>query len=454
MPLPTFNWIDTTNFPTGPENAGRQMWVVTRIGNDLYALLAAASGASLPLYKSADSGSTWSLLDNTLSISGPNNGGGLYCLYTGTDLLIRLMTSDRPSNSGSTSLIYFNQYDPVGLSWASTTNIGGGLPANQHGADVIDSASLFEFRRSDGSRIIAYESAAWVVKIIKQSSGGAWTTLATIDDTGSGRVNYLFGGIADTAGNIHLFGNVYQNSDICDLWHISVSTADVVSSRHTIESGLEDQGFGTVPAGTDNPMSTAAGRIGLSADGTKIAYVYGKNSFSRYSTPSLIELHVAIGDLSSTPLDPSWAVETAATGVNPGCLTFGSTVAVGCSFKGTNSTLSIYYFDGAGGGPADLITQDRTAPSTWSSATFVWDHTASPAVNSPITSGTGLDGFDLLNAFPNGVGVLIGLFDSGSSNVYTGYIGPTIIVSGRRTFSSQPMHMQRLTGHSRTSRIP
>lgn len=424
MPLPTFNWIDATNYPTGPENAGRQQWLVTRLANDLFALLIAASGASLPLYKSSDSGVSWSLLDNSLNSATGLGGNGLYQFYTGTDLLLRLMVSNPPGGAFSSATIYFTQFN---TSWNTPDNIGGGFSTVQHGASSIDSGGFFEFRRADGSRIIAYQSEAFKVRVVKRSSGGTWSSLALIDDLGGfGRVNYLFNGIADMAGNVHLFGIVYSNGDICNLWHISVdAVTDTVSARHTIDTGLEDDGS-TTPTGTANPAATASGRIGISADGTKLAYAYCKNQVSQYSSPSNILLRVAIADLSSTPLSPSFTVETAASGVNPGCLTFGASAAVACSFKGMND-VSVYYLTGPGGGPADLKTQDRTAPSTWSSAAFIWDHTASPALNSPVAAGTGLDGFDLLNAFTNGVGILIGLFSGG--HVYTGYIGPTIVAS-------------------------
>lgn len=419
MPLPTFNWIDATNFPTGPENAGRQQWLIARRENILYVMLFDSSQQG-DLYQSLDAGVTWTLLDATV----PNGGGSqdeMY-LYKGTDNLLRYVATVFGS------VIIFTQFDPAnpGSGWSGPDNIGGGFVNTQGNPSVIDSAALFEYRRSNGDIIVIHQEFGSKVRILKNSSG-TWTSLALIDDTGAGRVNHFFDAAVDSSGNIHLFGNVYKNSDICDLWHVSVSASDVVSSRHTIETGLEDQGFGTIPAGTDNPLPTTAGRIGVSADGKTIAYTYCKNAFSRYSAPSLIELHVAIGDLSSTPLAPSWTIETVVTGVNPGCLTFGASVAVGCSYKGTNS-LSVYFLTGAGGGPADLKTSDRTAPNTWSAATYVWDHTASPAVNSPVAAGTGLDGFDLLNALANGVGILIGLFSG--SHVYTGYSGPTIITSG------------------------
>lgn len=430
MPLPTFNWIDATNYPTGPENAGRQEWLVARHLNFLYVMVFDASSTQGLLYVSSDSGVSWTLLDSSL-FADTGSGAGTMMLYDGTDSLLRWASSNR----GGT--IDYTQFDPAnpGSGWTGPFNISGFDGAN-HVPSVIDSCLQFEYRRNDGTIIVAKQDTSSKIRVLKNSSG-TWTSLALIDDTGSGRVNYLFDALQDAAGNVHLFGLTYQNSDICSIWHRSVSTADVVSSAHILEAGLEDQGFGTIPAGTDNPASTASGPIGLSADGKTIAFAYCKNAKSRYSSPSLIELHAAIGDLSSTPLDPSWTIETVATGVNPGCVSSGASVAVGCSFKGTND-LSVYYFDGAGGGPADLKTQDRTAPSTWSSATYAWDHTASPAVNSPVSAGTGLDGFGLLNAFTNGVGILVGLFSG--SHVYTGYVGPPIISrKNNYTSSGGPM---------------
>lgn len=421
MPLPTFNWIDATNYPTGPENAGRQQWLVARHLNFLYVMVFRVSTAQGLLYISSDSGVSWTLLDSSL-FANTGSGSGTMMLYDGTDSLLRWASSSR----GGT--IDYTQFDPAspGSGWTGPFNVGGGFDGSNHIPSGLDSCLHFEYRRGDGSVIVAKQDTSSKIRILKNVSG-TWTSLALIDDTGSGRNNYLFDALQDAAGNVHLFGLIYKNSDICSMWHRSVSTADAVSSSHILETGLEDQGFGTIPAGTDNPASTASGRVGLSADGNTIAFAYCKNAKSRYSSPSLIELHVAMGDLSSTPLAPSWTIETVVTGVNPGCLTFGASVAVGCSYKGTNS-LSVYFLTGAGGGPADLKTSDRTAPNTWSAATYVWDHTASPAVNSPVAAGTGLDGFDLLNALANGVGILIGLFSG--SHVYTGYSGPTIITSG------------------------
>ena len=412
MAIP-FNWIASDRYST---TFYAQLWTVTRAGNNLYALMSKTDFSGVvELHKSSDFGATWALLDNTCPITSGNLTGALDFYYA-LDGKLRVMYVAPPDGGGT---IKFTQFDLGSLTWSSVTNIGGGFTQTQNAPiGGQEAAGFFEYIRGDGSRIVAYQTdpsgSGWKrVRILKEVSG-TWTSLALIG--GSDPHYILFNGLADTVDNVHLLINSYDSNGTADLYHVSVAAADdSVSSLHLIDSDIEDnatnmQGFAA---------STASGRGDISGDGQTIAWAYGYTTNYGW-TAGTGALRVAIADLSGNPLNPSWTIETVATNTAKFFNT-GESIEAAATFQGSSNLQAIWgTFYSSGPSRANIYSSDRTAPSTWTAPTAIF------AAQSD-GSGTIVDiqGFDLLNGYTNGVGIIIDQqSNEGSSYTWIGFNGP------------------------------
>jgi hypothetical protein len=411
MPAITFNWIASDRQSTTYYG---QLWAVAKAGNVVYALAAKTdSSGVIELYESIDFGTTWSLVDDTCPISTTFLSGDLD-FYYGTDGKLRIMYVD-PATSGT---IQFTQFDIGAGTWSAITNIGGGFSQTQNAPiGGQESAAIFEFMRSDGSRIIAHQATAsggWKrIRILKEI-GGAWTSLALLG--GSNPHYILFNAIADGSENIHFLVNSYDSDGNANLYHCSIAAADdAVSSLTLIDSDIEDNGTN----GQGYAASSASGRADISSDGSTIAFIYGYTTNYGWAGGTG-SLKVAIGDLSGDPLIPTWTIETVASNTAK-FFSSGESVESAVSFQG-GSTLKAYWatFYTSGPNRANIYSSERTAPSTWSSPDTVF------AAQSD-GSGTIIDiqGFDLLNGYTNGTGILIDhQSDEGSMYTWVGFNGP------------------------------
>lgn len=405
MPL-TFNPIDYTNYPFSPTFDG-QHWVLARVLNDLWCF-AYASAFNMPpgafsnqplLYKSSDSGVTWSLIDATCPVTIDNA-----CIesFSYSPVSGRLRLAYVPNANGGHHAIEFTEFDPAtpGGGWTAVENIGGGLNVYSYAPGVPRFPCIVDYLRADGSRIIVRQTVISdnAIQIIKKSAGGSWSSLAIIQETspspGQDCTFMSAGQRSDDTIDVFYMRVTLGVSGHGDICHVTVSSADAISSEHVIESMTT--------------CAQASGRVDYSANGNTVAYAYAKDAISNYPNG---ELHVAVGDLTGDPLNPAWTAEN--TGFIATAATFND-VELGISFEGGN-TVNVYWQTKYGSG-ADLKKSTRTAPGTWAAATTLYS--------------ANLNGFDLLNAFPNGVGILIEEFDSGIFQAKIQYVGPPITTGG------------------------
>lgn len=306
-----------------------QHWLLLGTGVKRY-ILTNASGP-LIIYKSLDSGVTWSILDNGNYPGSQYNTNGLIRSQlivnggTGDDLILTTFANPRSTSAGAT--IEFCSFDVGALTWASITHIGGSFSQKTfESLNPTDSPSVHRFRRQDGTEIIAYQCEQSAldgfrrVRVLKLS-GSTWTLLHLYGATDEDYI--LHSAVMDGSENIHLFinhalepggGSQYTSSV---LGHVSIAASnDAISSFHVLDTDME-----VMPAtiNTGQPTwSTHGGRAACKADSSEIAFGYGWQTFSQYNLDGVTlgtaqELRVARGDLTGDSLNPTWTIDTIAT---------------------------------------------------------------------------------------------------------------------------------------------
>ena len=161
--------------------------------------------------------------------------------------------------------------------------------------------------RPDGTKLLFWnrevvEDDERVRVEIYQDTGSGFTAIGSFD-LGSGVGDlFLYGSKMATDGTIHTFlhgtsdfGNTYQ------LYHASLSTSNIVSSLHLIDTiDIDDNELVLLP----NPLWNE-----LALSSTEIAFGYPfQMGDPRFESPN--ELRVVRGDLTADPLNPTFTVET------------------------------------------------------------------------------------------------------------------------------------------------
>lgn len=311
--------INNPNIDAAP--GGWQHWISGATGTTRYTFAFALIGG-LQLYRSTDSGASFSIIDDTNypgAVSDSANvfselivGGG-----TGGDDLIRtMMVVPRDGSPGG--IIQFCEFDVGTLTWSAVTNIGGGFNTRTHDPlGATECCGIFRHLRADGTEVVVYntdEDAGYRRVRILENDGGSWTSLALRGSAASQDHYILWTGIANKCDDtVYLFvnkahdlgGGDYTDTDlIC----ITVAADNTVSADQLIESDVEDP---TGAAG-QSTASTHNGRPAISLDQTEIAFAYGYWTNSGF--PSGVgAVHVGKGDLTGDPLNPTWTVEVVAT---------------------------------------------------------------------------------------------------------------------------------------------
>lgn len=394
----TFNWIAYPTVTDGPEVTTSE-WLA-RIGTDIYAM---TQVAGYRFYRSSDFGVSWS------AANGDAPHAARPTMVRSFGSVIRAAS---PYDGGT---VEFAEFDPSVPSWGSASGIGGGLPTSASTVTTSRAAGPFEFKRSDGSRIVVYQTSATAFRVIKES-GSSWSAVTTI----STDTNRLMMAGMSSADNVYVF---YTNGVIAgdvDLRCLVIGADDSVNGPTTVEADVEQTGEGPNGCISTGRVAFRSGQIGV---------VYTVDAMSDFGgSPNV---HAAIGDLTS-PLTPTWTAENITTYTDN--TSNGANANVGASFEG-GTTLKAYWIDDSGTG-YNLYRSERTAPATWSAPTTMF---ANQGDGSWGGVGANLFGFDLLNDFPEGtvgVGILIGHFATGGPGVYVGYNGPAFTLGQGGNFAS------------------
>jgi len=142
----------------------------------------------------------------------------------------------------------------------------------------------------------------------KRTAGGVWSTLATFTNPGAPV------GVILQSGLMIADGTVYLLVFLCDavdghgsIRVITISSADVVSGMLLVEDNV-----------TAANQGLNGGNFVGSGDykgATEIAFPYPANITSFFNAYG--DTHVARGDISVTPLAPTWTIDTAVVGSSP-----------------------------------------------------------------------------------------------------------------------------------------
>ena len=320
-----FNVIDAVIQPHMSADALTQPQVC-QVGCNLYAVFGDTrifphdSHATL-MYKSTDA-VNWTLLDDSNSPyfgKGNNEVQVSLSVYQGTIYALGGVAIGAPSPpfdtfDASSNMKYwtFNPappipFDPNGV-WVAKTALQAVQQTSVH--DFLAVRKFFGTFRPDGSYVLAYTiigidgNAETIVR--KRTVGGVWSTLATFsspspdDDVGA-----LFqSGLMITDGTIYLTFLLASSVDDAGTLRVaSISTSDVVSGMMLIEANI-----------TAANQGSPGGNYTCQADfiSGEIAFAYPANITS-WDT-ALGDMHIARGDISVTPLAPTWTIEVAASG--------------------------------------------------------------------------------------------------------------------------------------------
>lgn len=463
--------IDPNNIDAFP--GPWQHWNLSARGAVRY-LFAYNSGAGFSLYRSTDSGATWpaaidvgnypgTISDNAILQVQLIIGGGT----AGSDLIRTCVAANR-----LTGALDFCEFDIGSLAWSAITNIGGGFNTSTHDPlSATECASVQRFLRRDGTTIVVYQCETFPIAAygsdtgirqvrVAKLSGATWTELGTFgsgvytgtpggsDNTHLESNHYvLWTAVLDGADNLQGFmnhahvpvpsgGSEYTGMDLV---HFSVSAADVVSAAHLVEADIEQMPAVTNP--NQPTASTVNGRAAVKSDSTEIAFPYGFQT-NTFPAGAGAELHVARGDMSGDPLNPTWTVDVVATGEpvwdngfandcgatydNPAKIALeyfgGGNVTVG---YGEHALANLKAYWATGGTGKLRFVQNTTDPSgsTWTAAAQLWPDPDSGAVS--------LDGFDVYSSAPTPV-VTITItcpVDGGSASVGVPY-SKFLVVTG------------------------
>jgi hypothetical protein len=419
----TFNQIDATNLPCvsiGIEPY--QLRSICRKGDALYGI--SFGGPEGPIYgttilhKSVDAGATWTVLSLTCPLTRNNDHPWLTLVpnpVTGK-LHFILVNSEGGSPSFHESI-----YDEGADSWTPEDIWPEPLTAS----GVSDGAFFVGIRNTDGALFLAFQSGSThlgkTVKVNKRTSTGTWSTIVEVGDPTNGDDLYEFqSAIFDKNWNLH---SMYMWTDLLgdghvELRHLSVSTADVPSVDHYVDT----------PENGNYYSAAFMGVMDVRADGTELAYGYATNITYGYPDPQPTgTVKVARADLSTTPLNPSWVTEDvdATNSAN----NYGAYATIGVSYAGASGNPKVYFLSDAisgGGNPPQKIFL-ATKATSWSTSD---EYTSDTANNVYLYHMT------LLNSFTNGTGVLIETSQNlggGAPPIKLWYTGPPI--SGRFTFA-------------------
>ena len=449
------NWIDPNN--TSAASGAWQHFVISDAGSGtLYGLLDSTHG-DLSVYVSTDDASTWSLLNATCPIH-PADNYKLFSQFIGGKLRVGMAEVKEVRDS---AIIKFSEYDVIGDSWSSITNIGGGFDPKSYGGIAAQGCTgILDFKRQDGSRIVVYqcENSAedfWQVRILKYD--GAWTELALLSN-GPEYFILFSGGINPVTDVVDIFvnqpiGTVEDPSNYIEgnMLHYSVATNDTVSSEHLVEELQELMPAVANPGQAQD--STENGRVAYSADGLTIAFGYGYWT-NTYPDGDHVEVsvRVAVGDLSGNPLNPSWNVETVGTFTpkrwnngfsNDVNVTFmdepviyleafgsnggGNTTWCGAArHTGAGAGLKAYWGSRVTAGvnnTSKLFWSLRTAPATWVVPAILFPDPDRDTIH--------MDGFDIPPPFSSpSIPLVLACPLNGTATVGTPYIGQVIVSGG------------------------
>jgi len=188
-----------------------------------------------------------------------------------------------------------------------------------------------------------------------------------------------------------------------ELVHVSVSSADVVSSVHSIEQDIEQMPAVTNPA--QPTASTENGRAAVNSDSTEIAFGYGYQT-NTFPAGAGAELHVVRGDLTGDPLAPTWTVDVIAANepkwssgtANDVSVTYDNPAKIALEYFGAGvvtvaygehalANLKVYWATQGASNKGKLRFSQFDGVSSWTAAAQLWPD--------PDSSGVSLDGFDV-----------------------------------------------------------
>jgi hypothetical protein len=318
-----FQTVDNTINPAQLNQDANTDTSIVKVGNALY--MVAQTGEALTdkkttlMYKRDLSGVFWSALDTAhspVTSSGPG-GNSAHSLFTYLGQIYFIWNAGSPAGAFRRT-----QFDPGTDTWGATTN----LPFTSYQTAYGNHGKFFGRYRPDGSFILVHQSQQFDGAVytslsnvaIEKFDGATWTNLATFDITlaqhnagmTSDYNNELQGAAMMADGTIHLFiarshdpSVLYTAFKDIDLFHVSMSTADVVSSLHLVEELII-----TAAQGNANGAMNRGGVADLALDESEIAfpYVYRENPDI---DSGVGDIHVARGDLS-TVLNPSWTIDS------------------------------------------------------------------------------------------------------------------------------------------------
>ena len=371
MPF-TFADIDDTVNPSQMANDANTDTRIVSCGSSLYAAVQdgrySKSKSLVLMYK--NSGSGWVLKDDAnskLLRIDPDNSSSQSLFVYGTKLYV--LACKNGSYTGA-PLLQLLPFDTATDTWGSLTS----LPYKAYQSTYVNHSKFFGRYRPDGSFILIHQDSKQNspsffnlsrVSVEKLAVDGVtWTTLQTFDpgaDDGSVLIpdTELQGAVMASDGTIHVFlcqshsTTVDAFSDY-DLFHFSISTADVISSLHLVEQHVVTNGnFGSMNRG---------GVADIIPDGEcELAFPYAFGESDVYST--IGELHVARGNLLSDPLDPPWTIDVVSSTNAPEPVGYGASVA-GWNANSLQvlylcSDLHCYWRSSYPSGPGD---NDRSSP--------------------------------------------------------------------------------------------
>lgn len=440
----TVSTIDPNNIDSFP--GPWEHWHLNSTGTTRYLFaFNRNTGRTLSLYRSTNSGSTWTAIDeaNYPGVADENGilqsqlivGGGT----GGSDLIRTCMTAN-----GGTGIVDFCQFDVGTLTWSAISNIGGGFNQDTHKAlSATETAGVLRFLRGDGTTIVVYQCENFPiatygsdtgirqVRILKLS-GSTWTQLGTFAAgvyTGTPGASQaaklqsdhyiLWSGVMGADNNVHIFmnhahvpvpdgGSFYADPNGMELVHVSVSSADAVSAVHSIEQDIEQMPAATNPA--QPTASTENGRASIKPDSTEIAFGYGYQTNTFPAGPGA-GLHVARGNLAGDPLNPTWTVDVIATGEpiwnngfsNDVSVSYDNPTKIALEYFGSALTtvgygehalanLKVYWATTGASSKGKLRFAQNTGGSSWTAAAQLWPD--------PDSSSVTLNGFDVFSDAP------------------------------------------------------
>jgi hypothetical protein len=287
---------------------------ICQIGCTLYAALGDPrtfpnDPNSILIYKSTD-GVNWTLLDFSHSpLFGLRDGGVQNSLSVNNGIIYSLggVAVGSPSPpydtfDAASNIKYWN-FDPSTGLWGSKTSL---TAVQTDSNDFLSVNKFFGAFRPDGSYILTYMINHFPPQIIvrKRSIGGTWSTLATFSDTGP--IGVIFQSalmIAD--GTLYILAMFADSGDGHGSLRVAtVSPTDTVSGMMLVEDNVTAANQG-LSGGNFVGVGDYNGTV-------EIAFSYPASITSFFNAYG--DIHVARGNISVTPLAPTWTIDTAVSG--------------------------------------------------------------------------------------------------------------------------------------------